>query len=232
MSAMPNAMVLAAGLGKRMRPLTDGIPKPLVPVAGVALIDRALDWLAVSGVKEVVVNTHYKAQMLESHLAARQRSPRIRLSHEETLLETGGGIKKALPLLGDIFFSLNSDALCIDGSAPALHRLLAQWDEHAMDALLLLVPLESASGYDGAGDFFIETNGLLKRRGDQPRAPLVFTGIQLMHRRLFDGAPEGPFSLNLLYDCNLPRIRALVHDGSWLHIGDPAGLEKAEAFFR
>ena len=151
------------------------------------------------------------------------------------MLETGGGIKQALPMLGDApFFSVNSDVICIDGKTPALHRLLAAWDEENMDALLLVHPVERAIGYEEAGDFFVE-NGALRRRLDNPAAPFVFTGVQLLHPRLFAPAPEGAFSLNLLYnqgmqsDGTLPRIRALIHDGEWLHIGDPEGLAEAEA---
>lgn len=226
-------MVMAAGLGKRMRPLTDAIPKPMVAVAGVPLIDRTLDWLAASGIREAVVNTHYKAPMLEAHLQPR-RHPRIHISREEVLLETGGGVRKAMPLLGSQpFFVCNSDVVCLDGATPALDRMRARWDDAAMDVLLLLHPVEKAVGYDGAGDFFIEGNGALRRRGAEPRAPYVFTGVQLLHPRLFRHAPAAEiFSLNVLYDAALamtpPRIGALVHDGDWLHVGDLAGLAAAE----
>lgn len=229
------AMVLAAGLGLRMRPLTDHLPKPLVPVAGVPLIDRTLDWLSNSGVEEAVVNTHYMAEMLEAHLAKRQR-PFVSISHEETVLETGGGIKKALPLLGnDLFVSVNSDALCVDGAEPALHRLTEAWDDARMDALLLVHPVGQALGYEGVGDFFVE-GGRIRRRGDAASAPFVFTGVQLLHPRLFEGSPDGAFSMNVLYnrhiatDGTLSRISALVHDGSWLHVGDLQGLAQAEHF--
>lgn len=232
-----NAMVLAAGMGTRMRPLTDTIPKPLVPVAGKTLIDRALDWLSASGVEEAVVNSHYKAEMLEAHLAARRR-PRIRISREDTVLETGGGIKKALGLLGgDTFFCVNSDVICLDGKAPTLHRLARAWDETEMDALLLVHPVDLAVGYEGSGDFFFE-DGVLRRRLKQPAAPYVFTGIQLLHVRLFEHSPQGPFSLNALYNRGmsesgtLPRVAAIVHDGDWLHVGDPKGLAEAEAFLQ
>jgi N-acetyl-alpha-D-muramate 1-phosphate uridylyltransferase len=233
---MPKAMIMAAGLGLRMRPLTDQMPKPLVPVAGKPLIDHMLDWLAASGVREAVINSHYRAQQLQAHLAIRKQ-PRILLSHEEEVLETGGGIRKALGQLGDApFFVANSDVICIDGPTPALHRLRRHWNEAKMDALLLVHPLEEAIGFEGKGDFFLNPDGSVRRRGDEPAAPFVFTGIQLMHPRLFAGSPEGAFSLNLLYDRGrladgtLPRIHALAHDGHWLHIGDPPGLAQAEAF--
>lgn len=230
------AMVLAAGLGLRMRPLTDNCPKPLIKVAGKPLIDYTLDWLAASGVESAVVNTHYKAEMLAAHVAGRHR-PRISLSHEETVLETGGGIRQALPLLGAApFFSVNSDTICIDGSAPALHRLQQHWNETEMEALLLVQPVSRAVGYEGAGDFFVE-NGTIRRRLSEASAPFVFTGVQILHPKIFAGAPAGPFSLNLLYnramaaDGTLNRVRALAHDGDWLHIGDAAGLAAAEAYF-
>jgi MurNAc alpha-1-phosphate uridylyltransferase len=232
------AMLLAAGLGTRMKPLTDHMPKPMVPVCGISLIDRVLDWMAASGVKDVVVNTHYMAPMLQAHLAGRAALPAIAISHEELLLETGGGIKKALPLLGERpFFSANSDTLCIDGGSPALSRLAQAWDDSRMDALLLLHPREKAIGYEGRGDFFF-TDGKLRRRGDEDLAPYVFTGVQLISPRLFDASPDGAFSMNLLYnrtiaaDGTLERIGALVHDGNWLHVGDPAGLAQAETWLR
>ena len=227
------AMVLAAGLGKRMRPLTDTLPKPLVSVAGRPLIDHVLDWLGASGVSDAVVNTHYKAEMLESHLAAR-RKPVVHISREETLLETGGGIKKALPLIGgQPFFTANSDALTIDGPTPALRRLAAHWSDGDMDALLLVHRTEDAIGYEGPGDFFLGQDGTLSRRQGEGRAPYVYTGVQVLHPRLFEGAPEGPFSLNILYNRAMEqgaRVRALPHDGYWLHVGDPDGLKKAETF--
>ncbi len=233
MSAPPKkAMLLSAGLGTRMKPLTDALPKPLIPVSGTTLIDRALDWLANAGIEEAVVNTHYKAGMIEAHVAKRAR-PRVHISYENAVLETGGGIKKALPFFGGApFFSANSDVICLDGKTPALHRLWQAWDEATMDALLLLHPVLSAVGYDGAGDFFLE-QGKLRRRLGHPSAPLVFTGVQLLHPRLFKDAPEGPFSLNLLYnramaeDGTLDRVSAIIHDGDWLHVGDPQGLAKA-----
>lgn len=231
-----SAMVLAAGMGKRMRPLTDEKPKPLVMVAGKTLIDHVLDWLHASGVTDAVVNTHYKADMLQAHLAQRE-NPRIHISHEEVLLETGGGIKKALPLMrGKPFISINSDAICIDGPTPALERMRHAWDESAMDALLLVQPVVSAIGYEGQGDFFVEDDGRIRRREEGAAAPYVYTGVQILHPRMFAGSPDGAFSLNVLYNRamqqgNRPaQIRALVHDGSWLHVGDPDGVRKAETF--
>lgn len=229
------AIVLAAGRGVRMRPLTDTLPKPMIQVAGKAIIDHVLDWALAGGISEAVVNTHYLAPLLEAHLAAR-KAPRITLSHEDTLLETGGGILKALPLLGDApFFAMNSDTICLNGaSGHALQRLHDAWDDSAMDALLLLQPVAHATGYDGAGDFSLSPSGSVIRRAQDAQAPYVFTGIQLLHPRLFTDAPAGAFSLNVLYnrgmqkDGTLPRIKAIVHDGKWLHVGEPASIALAE----
>ena len=238
MSALPQkAMLLAAGLGTRMRPLTNDTPKPLIPVNGRTLADRVLDWMQNAGITDVVVNTHYIAPKLEAHLA-RRSAPRITISPEyDLLLETGGGIKKALPHLGDApFFSANSDTLCIDGATPAPHRLHASWNDAKMDALLLLHKVEDAVGYEGRGDFFLNDDGTLRRRAKDEAAPYVFTGVQLLHPRLFAGSPVGAFSMNVLYDRGrredgtLPRISGIVHDGSWLHVGDPEGLRLAEAW--
>jgi MurNAc alpha-1-phosphate uridylyltransferase len=233
---MPKAIVLAAGFGTRMRPLTDHLPKPLIAVAGITLLDRALDWLAASGVEQAIVNSHYKAELLEAHLAGRIH-PHIAISREDTVLETGGGILQALPWLGqEMFIAVNGDVICLDGKTPALQRLQQHWGGETMDALLLVHPVAQAIGYDGAGDFWVEGGGTLRRRMDAPAAPYVFTGIQLLHPRLFAGAPSGAFSLNTLYnramkvDGTLSRVRAIIHDGHWLHVGDPQGLHEAERF--
>lgn len=226
-------MVLAAGLGTRMRPLTNTKPKPLIEVAGITLLDRVLDWMAAAGITETVVNTHYLAPQIEAHVQSRT-TPHIILSSEaDQLLETGGGIAKALPHLGDTpFFSANSDTICLDGETPALARMAQGWDDASMDALLLLHPVEKAIGFEGPGDFSMGANGELTRRGTNPSAPYVFTGVQLLHPRLFRNLPTGPFSMNLLYDRALTRVRGLVHDGNWLHVGDPQGLADAESWLK
>jgi MurNAc alpha-1-phosphate uridylyltransferase len=227
-------MVLAAGLGKRLRPITDTLPKPLVVVAGRTLLDRSLDALASAGVARAVVNCHYLAPMIEAHLGGRA-APRIHLSNEENqLLETGGGVKRALAHLGDDpFLVINADIAWEDADTPALNRLAAAWQDGDMDALLLLHPVAAASGYDGVGDYDIE-GGRLSRRRDRPSAPYVFTGIQILHPRLFEGAPDGPFSLTTLYDKAeaAGRLYGLIHDGAWYHIGTQAGLEEAESRLR
>ena len=235
MTTTQRAMVLAAGLGLRMRPLTDKLPKPLIPVAGVTMLDRVLDHLAASGVGECVVNTHHQGEMIAEHLADRE-SPEVRLAPEPGLLETGGSVFRALDELGPgPFFVVNGDVVWRDGEAPAPKRLAGAWDDDRMDALLLLQGTADAIGYDGAGDFFIEPEGErlgpLRRRREGAGAPFVFTGIQLLHPRLFDPAPDGRFSLNLLYDVaqSKGRLFGLVHDGEWYHIGTPEGLELAES---
>ena len=223
------AMVLAAGLGLRMRPITLTTPKPLVCVAGRTMLDRALDHLAVAGVQEMVVNTHWLADCVREHLADHSD---ISLSHEEELLETGGGVAKALPLLGhEPFYVVNSDIIWTDGETPALARLARAWVDQDMDALLLLQPTGNAVGYEGKGDFFINGNDTLRRRGDADTAPLLFSGVQILHPRLFEGCPSGKFSLNVLYDRALAenRLYGLVHDGGWYHVGTPDALPEVEA---
>jgi len=223
------AMLLAAGRGERLRPLTDHCPKPLVEVGGRTLIDRILDRLDEIGVELVVVNLHHLGGMIEKHLAGRQK-PRIVFSCEDVLLETGGGTTKALPVLGGApFYAINGDVLWLDSGISALARLANAWDAERMDALLLVAPVETAVGYDGSGDFDMDAAGRLMRRGASRSAPYVFTGIQILHPSLFVSAPIEPFSLNVLYDRALAdgRLFGLRHDGGWLHIGTMAGLDEA-----
>lgn len=230
MSRPTHAMVLAAGLGLRMRPITDHCPKPLVTVAGRTMLDRALDHVAAAGVDRVVVNTHWLAEKIRHHLADR---PHITLSHEDELLETGGGVTHALPHLGDgPFYVANSDIIWTDGPRqPALDRLADAWDDGRMDALLLLQPRDSAMGYDGAGDFSLSADGVPQRRGTAASAPLIFSGVQILSPRLFRDAPTGRFSLNILYDRALAagRLFGLIHDGRWFHVGTPDALAPVEA---
>jgi MurNAc alpha-1-phosphate uridylyltransferase len=231
--AMPKrAMVLAAGLGTRLRPITQTVPKPMVRIAGVPMIDSVLDRLAASGVEDAVVNTHHLAEMLRAHLAGRTR-PRLQFSHEETILETGGGIKKALPLLGDDpFFAVNAKIVWLNGKIDALARLAEAWDDAKMDALLLLQPTVTAVGYDGPGDFFVDQDGHVRRRRDWEVAPFLFSGIQLLHPRIFADSPDGAFSMNVLYDrmIEAERLYALRHDGEWFHVSTPRHLDEVEAY--
>jgi N-acetyl-alpha-D-muramate 1-phosphate uridylyltransferase len=231
MSAMPTrAMVLAAGLGKRMRPITDSIPKPMVEVAGQALVDHVLDRFAAVGVRDIVVNLHHLGAKLEQHLAHR-RDMHITFSPENELLETGGGVTKALPLLGNsAFFAANADVLWYDGATPALARLAEMWDEDKMDALLLLQRTVTAHGYEGQGDYFLDPLGHARRRRGQAVAPYVFAGVQILHPRLFKDAPQGAFSLNRLYDRaeEAERLWGVAHDGLWFHVGTPGSIAATE----
>jgi MurNAc alpha-1-phosphate uridylyltransferase len=224
------AMVLAAGLGQRMRPLTDKLPKPLVPLGGQAMLDTILDRLEARGVTRVVVNLYYLGEMIEAHLQSRE-SPTIVFSRESDLLETGGGVKNALPLLGDEpFLVLNGDVCWLDSLTPALQRLATAWDSEEMDALLLLHPTCSAFGYEGIGDYLMGPEGRLRRRQERQIAPFIHAGIQILHPRLFEGAPAGSFSLNKLYDKaqEAERLWGVRHDGEWFHVGTPGELRAVE----
>ena len=229
------AMVLAAGYGQRMRPITLTRPKPLVDVAGRALIDYGFDRLRAAGVEKAVVNVHYLPEQIEAW-AVRQSSPAIVISDERgEILDTGGGVARALPLLGEApFFVINSDSFWVDDGTPALDRLRAAWDDRAMDCLLLLSPLERTVGYDGAGDFVRGDDGRLARRGKAEGPPLAYIGGYLVAPRLFAGAPEGKFSMNLLWDRAIAagRLFGLVHTGRWLHVGTPEAIGLAEAALR
>jgi MurNAc alpha-1-phosphate uridylyltransferase len=232
--ASDTAMVLAAGLGKRMRPLTASQPKPLVRVAGKALIDHALDRLAEAGVARAVVNVHYLADSLEAHVLAR-KAPRVTISDErEQLLETGGGIKKALPHLPDPFFAVNSDNIWLEGPRDAFRDLSDAWDPARMDALLLLVPHRGAHNFRGKGDFHMTADGRLTRRRSGRIAPFIFTGIQLAGHRLLRDAPEGPFSTNLLWDRAIEedRLHGVAFTGQWFEVGSPNAIAPTEAALR
>jgi MurNAc alpha-1-phosphate uridylyltransferase len=220
-----SGMVLAAGLGTRLRPVTETIPKPLVEINGRTLLDHALDHLALAGVERVVVNVHYKAAMLAAQLARRDH-PRIEISDEAELLDTGGGVKHALSLLDDTFFVVNGDVFWLDGKDHALLRLAGAFDPDHIDAILLLQRTVTAVGYEGSGDYFLDASGRPHRRGEREVAPYLFAGIQLLHRRLFDGMPDRIFSLVHLFDRaeQAGRLHAIVHDGEWYHIGTPEGL--------
>jgi N-acetyl-alpha-D-muramate 1-phosphate uridylyltransferase len=231
-TAPRNAMVLAAGLGTRMRPLTDTKPKPLVQVAGKALIDHVLDKLAAAGVKTAVVNVHYLAEQIERHLAKRKK-PKIVISDERgLLLDTGGGVAKALPLLGDTpFFHVNSDTLWLDGETPNLTRLAQSFDAAKMDALLLLAPAKGSIGYGGSGDFSLHADGHLVARVTGTQAPLVYAGVAILAPALFQAAPEGAFSLTALFEraAAKGRLHGLRLEGQWMHVGSPDAIAAAEA---
>ncbi|MEJ8570521.1 nucleotidyltransferase family protein [Microbaculum marinum] len=224
-------MVLAAGLGTRMRPITETKPKPLVEVAGKPLIDHVLDRLAEARVGRAVVNVHYLADQIEAHLRDRA-APAITISDErDELLETGGGIARALPALGpDPFYLLNTDSLWIESARPLLDRLAEAWDDARMDALLVVAPVVASSGYSGDGDFMLGPDGRLSRRPERLMAPFVYTGSGILSPRLFAAAPEGRFSLNVLFDeaIEAERLFGLRLDGLWMHVGAPAAIAEAE----
>jgi N-acetyl-alpha-D-muramate 1-phosphate uridylyltransferase len=228
------AMVLAAGLGKRMRPLTAAQPKPLVRVAGKALIDHALDRLADAGIARAIVNVHYLADALEAHVLAR-RVPQVTISDERAqLLETGGGMVKARAQLPDPFVSLNSDNIWLDGPKNAFADLSVAWDPARMDALLLLVPHARANNFDGPGDFHMDPLGRLTRRKPGRIAPFIFSGIQLVSHRLLRDSPEGAFSTNLLWNRAIEdsRLFGISFTGRWFEVGTPAAIAQTEVALR
>jgi MurNAc alpha-1-phosphate uridylyltransferase len=230
--ASDTAMVMSAGLGKRMRPLTASQPKPLVRVAGKPLIDYSLDHLADAGVANAVVNVHYMADALEAHLGQR-KAPLVTISDERgLLLETGGGMVKAQHLLPDPFFCLNSDNIWLDGPRDVFRELTEAWDAERMDALLLVVSHKAAHNYVGKGDFHLDPYGRISRRRTGRIAPFIYTGIQLVSKRLLRDAPEGPFSTNVLWSRAMEegRLFGLAHTGIWFEVGEPAAIAPTEAW--
>ena len=225
------AMILAAGLGTRMRPLTDTIPKPLVRLNKRALIDHVLDRLATEGIKRAVVNVHHHADKLEAHLKSR-KSPEIAISDERgVLLDTGGGVVRALPLIGDRPFLIhNSDSVWIEGLGSNLARLVSSWDEVRMDSIMLLAPTTGSLGYEWPGDFQMDANGRLTRQSGQRLAPFVFAGVSIIHPCMFKGEEERRFSLNHVWDRAIAagRLYGIRLDGLWMHVGTPEALAEAE----
>jgi N-acetyl-alpha-D-muramate 1-phosphate uridylyltransferase len=234
-SQITAAMIMGAGLGLRMRPLTDDRPKPLITVAGKTLIDHSIDRLVAAGVTEIVVNLHYKGEMLRAHLA-RRRDARILYSDEsDGLLDTGGGVVKALPHFdGKPFFVLNSDSIWVEGQVAALPAMIEHWDPETMDGLLLLADMQTALGYEGKGDFVLKAGGHVLRAREHAGAAYAYPGVQIVHPRMFAGAPEGPFSTNLMWDRAIAkgRLFGTVLDGVWIHVGTPEAREEAEAHLR
>jgi MurNAc alpha-1-phosphate uridylyltransferase len=227
------AMLLAAGLGTRMRPLTDRTAKPLLPLGGRALIDHSLDRLAEAGVHTVVVNAHWQADRVHAHLAARaDRPPRTILRREAALLETGGGVKAALDLLGPApFYIVNGDAFWLDGPLPALQRLADAFDPAMVDAVLLVQRSFQVHADVGMGDFMVDQWGGLRRPKEHEIVPYIYAGVQLIAPQLLDDTPDGAFSMNLAWDAAMAadRLRAVVHDGLWFHLSTPADLAEAES---
>lgn len=235
MSIRPRtAMVLAAGRGTRMRPLTEQIPKPLLPLGGKPLLDHALDRLAEAGVELVVINAHWQADRLAAHLerrAAAGRRPHTILRREDVLLETGGGVRAALDLLGEApFYVVNGDAFWLDGPLPALHRMAATFDDD-VDGVLLVHRTFQVHAEVGLGDFVVDKWGGLRRRGEREVVPYIYAGLQLIRPTLLLDTPDGPFSMNLAWDRAMAarRLRAMVHDGLWFHLSTPPDLAEAES---
>jgi N-acetyl-alpha-D-muramate 1-phosphate uridylyltransferase len=232
MSVTPRkAMVLAAGLGLRMRPLTDHMPKPLVRVAGRPLLDHVLDRLAEAGVTEAVVNVHYLPDQIIAHVAPRAK-PRVIISDERNqVLGTGGGVVKALPMLGsEPFFHVNSDTMWIDGVQSNLKRLAEAFDPARMDILLLMAPTANSIGYGGRGDYGMLPDGALRKRREHQVVPFVYAGAAIMSPQIFAGAPKGEFSLTRMFDAanEQERLFGLRLDGVWMHVGTPDAVSAAE----
>jgi len=232
-STPKRAMVLAAGLGTRMRPLTNHVPKPLVKVRGRPLIDHVIDRLAAAGVELVVVNVHHHAALMKEHLAKRH-DLEIHVSDEsDRVLGSGGGIFKALPMLGgEPFFVHNADSIWVEAYGRALPRMMARWNADEMDALLLVASLVNAIGYEGAGDFLMDADGRLSRVPEQRLSPFAFPGVQIVHPRLFDGCKSGDFSINPLWDRAIARGRlyGVRLEGVWMHVGTPDALARTEEY--
>jgi MurNAc alpha-1-phosphate uridylyltransferase len=228
------AMILAAGEGTRMRPLTETTPKALIAVGGRTIVDRTVDRLVEAGVETIVLNLHHLGDQIEAHLGRRGDAEFV-FSREPRLLDTGGGVANALePLGAETFWVVNGDVLWLNGGESALGRMVQAWDDTRMDALVLLHSTVEAYGYSGRGDFFVDPAGLVVRRPENEVSPFLFTGIQILHERSFHGIDAEHFSLNLLYDRAIAegRLYSVVHDGEWFHIGTPAGLAEAEEFLR
>ena len=227
------AMVLAAGLGRRLRPITNNLPKPLVKIANRTLLDYTLDHLVAAGVECAVVNIHYLADQIKQHLTNRNDLEIIISSEESNLLETGGGVKKAIKTFSDEpFYVSNADVFWLNGPTMALGRMIDQWDDSKMDVLLMLHSTVEAYGYSGNGDFEVDANGKLARRLEREITPYLFSGVQIIHPRIFKDTPEGKFSLNVIYDSaiEIDRLYGVVHDGEWFHIGTPDGLAEVESY--
>lgn len=235
MSKISTAMLLAAGLGTRMKPLTDNCPKPLIEVSGRTLVDRVLDKLVAQGVYRAVVNVHYLADMMREHLKQRKDIEIIISDESDLLLETGGGVVKALPLLGDEpFFVINTDVTWATAGDTTFRKMADAYDADEMDALLLLADMGATLGFRGPGDFFLGADGRLMRRGDKPSAPYVFAGTHITRAELLRGYEAKPFSANVYWNAmgKAGRLFGTVMSPFWMHVGDPAGRGEAEARLR
>lgn len=235
MSKIGAAMIMGAGLGTRMRPLTDDRPKPLVMVGGKTLIDHSIDRLVAAGVTRIVVNLHYKADMLRTHLSGRKDAQIIFSDETDKLLDTGGGVVKAMPHFGDApFFVINSDSIWVEGLTPALPAMIAAWDGGRMDGLLLLADMETALGYEGTGDFALTADQHIVRARDAAPPLFAYPGVQIVHPRMFAGAPSGVFSTNVMWDRAIAagKLHGTLLDGVWIHVGTPQARDEAEAYLK
>ena len=231
MNAPRTAMLLAAGLGARMRPLTEGTSKTLLPLGGRTLIDHALDRLGEAGIETVVVNTHWHARRVAEHLASRTTGPNTIVRQEHDLLDTGGSVRAALELLGpEPFMVVNGDILWLDGPRGTLQRVIAAWDPLIADAVLLAHRTFQVHAETGRGDFAVDKLGFIRRRREREIVPYLYAGIQMLSPACLDGMPDGPFSMNLVWDAIMARGRllAVVHDGLWFHLSTPPDLAEAE----
>lgn len=225
------AMVMAAGLGKRMKPLTDSIPKPLVRLCDRPLIDYAIDRLIEADIATIVVNVHYLADAVEQHLADRNDIEIIISDERDHLLDTGGGAARVIGALGPgPFFVVNSDSVWLEGIGASLTRMRERWNDEEMDCLMLLASTVTSVGYEGRGDFHMDVSGRLLRRPESEVAPFVNTGAYLIHPRVFTELPDGAFSMNVLWDraIEAERLYGIRHDGVWMHVGTPEALKQAE----
>ncbi len=232
MKKVSRAMIMAAGFGTRMRPLTDDRPKPLVVVRDRTLLDHALDRLVKAGVTMVVINLHYRAQQVKDHLAKR-KDLEVVYSMEDEILGTGGGVVKALPFFQDeSFFVLNSDSVWVEGYVAPLEAMQGRWNPDSMDGLLLLASMTTAMGYEGRGDFLLDTTGHIARVPERTSSPFAYPGVQIVHPRLFADAPEGAFSTNVMWDRAIAkgRLYGIRLEGVWIHVGDPQAHDEAEAY--
>ena len=233
MSNVTRAMIMGAGLGTRMRPLTDDRPKPMVTVAGRTLIDHAVDRLVAAGVTRVVVNVHYKAGMLRAHLDKRRDVEIIYSDETEKLLDTGGGVVKAMPHFGgEPFFVVNSDSIWVEGASSALPAMQRLWNSARMDGLLLLAEMKTAMGYDGSGDFILQNDGRIARAKGRSEIHYAYPGVQIVHPRLFANAPDGAFSTNIMWDRAIAahRLFGTLLNGVWIHVGTPEARDEAENY--
>ena len=236
MSKITAAMIMGAGLGLRMRPLTADRPKPLVTVGGKTLIDHSIDRLVAAGITRIVVNLHYRGEMLRAHLARRADAEIIFSDETDKLLDTGGGVVKAMPFLGHApFFIVNSDSIWVESATAAVPAMIAAWNATRMDGLLLLADMHTAMGYEGTGDFVLMEDGRIGRARDHVGVPAcAYPGVQIVHPRLFEGAPEGAFSTNVMWDRAIAkgRLFGTMLDGVWIHVGTPEARDEAEAYLR